>query len=183
MNTDEAYAALGPCEEYEFEVVEWIDGALPPERAQLVHRHLEGCARCRAFEAEMRTIDASLHTALPQLRLSADFDARLHARIAVLAQARNPEVARRRAEQEYRGAMSALRRGLAWRTTLNALATATVVGSVAVGVMTALPQISYALGLGLSLEQAWSFGVGAIALTAGIVAAGGTRSGTTSLYS
>lgn len=131
----------------------------------------------------MRTIDASLHTALPQLRLSADFDARLHARIAVLAQARNPEVARRRAEQEYRGAMSALRRGLAWRTTLNALATATVVGSVAVGVMTALPQISYALGLGLSLEQAWSFGVGAIALTAGIVAAGGTRSGTTSLYS
>ena len=182
MNTDQAYAGLGPCEDFEFDLVEWIDGSLPPDRAQLVRRHLEGCARCRAFEREMRTIDASLHAALPRVKLSADFDARLQARIAELARARNPEGARLRAEQEYRGAMSALRRGLAWRTALNALATASVMGSVAVGVMTALPQVSYALGLGLSLEQTWNFGIAAIALAAGVVAARSARGGSASPF-
>lgn len=183
MNTDHAYAGLGPCEDHEFELVEWIDGALPPERAQLVRHHLEGCARCRAFEREMRALDASLHAALPHAQLPADFDARLQARIAELARARSPEGARFRAEQEYRGAMTALRRGLAWRTALNAVATATVMGSVAVGVMTALPQVSYALGLGLSPEQTWSFGIGAIALAAGVIAARSGRGATASLFS
>ena len=107
---------------------------------------------------------------------SADFDARLQARIATLARARNPEAARARVEQEYRGAMSALRRGLAWRTALNAIATASVGGSVAVGVMTALPAVSNALGLGLTLDQTWTFGMGVIALAAGVLAGRAARS-------
>ena len=130
----------------------------------------------------MRAMDASLHAALPRVQLSPDFDARLQARIAKLARARSPEGARLRAEQDYRGAMAELRRGLAWRTALNALATASVVGSVAVGAMTALPQVSHALGLGLSLGQAWGFGIGAIALGAGAAAARFARSGGPSLF-
>jgi anti-sigma factor RsiW len=182
MNTDHTYASLGPCEDYEFDLVEWIDGALPPERAHVVRRHLDSCTRCRAFERQMRAIDASLHAALPNVQLATGFDARLQARIAELARARNPDDARIRAEQDYRGAMAELRRGLAWRTALNALATASMVGSVAVGVMTAVPQVSYALGLDLSLGQAWGFGVGAIALAAGAAAARFARSGGPSLF-
>ena len=182
MNTDQAYASLGPCEDYEFDLVEWIDGALAPERAQVVRRHLESCARCRAFERQMRAMDASLHAALPRVQLSPDFDARLQARIAKLALARNPDAARARVEQDYRGAMAALRRGLAWRATLNAVALASVVGSVTVGVMTALPHVSQALGLGLSLDQAWSFGVGALAVLAGAIATRSARGGVTGLF-
>ena len=182
MNTDHAYASLGPCEDYEFDLVEWIDGALPAERAHVVRRHLDSCARCRAFERQMRAIDASLDAALPRVRLSAGFDERLQARIAKVARARSPEGARFRAEQDYRGAMAELRRGLAWRTALNALATASVVGSVAVGVMTALPQVSHALGLGLSLGQTWSFGIGALAVAAGAIAARSARGGVTGLF-
>ena len=78
--------------------------------------------------------------------------------------------------------MAALRRGLGWRTALNAVATASVVGSVAVGAMTALPQVSYALGLGLSPHQAWAFGVGTLALAAGIIAAWSARAGAASLF-
>jgi anti-sigma factor RsiW len=176
MNTDSAYASLGPCDEYEFDLVEWIDGALLPERAEKVRGHLEGCARCRAFEHRMRAIDTSLEAAVPRVQLSADFDARLQARIATLARARNPEAARARVELEYRGAMSELRRGLAWRTALNAIATASVGGSVAVGVMTALPAVSNALGLGLTLDQTWTFGMGVIALAAGVLAGRAARS-------
>lgn len=182
MNTDHAYASLGPCEDYEFDLVEWIDGALAPERAHVVQRHLDGCARCRAFERQMRAIDASLDATLPRVQLSTDFDARLQARIAKLAVARNPDAARARVEQDYRGAMAALRRGLAWRTTMTAVALASVAGSVTVGVMTALPQVSHALGLGLSLGQAWSFGVGAIAVAGGVVAARAVRGGGSSLF-
>jgi anti-sigma factor RsiW len=177
MNTDSAYASLGPCEDYEFDLVEWIDEALPPQRADEVRRHLEGCARCRAFERQMRAIDASLGAALPRVELAPGFDARLQARIASLARIRDSVVDRARIEQEYRGTMAALRRGLAWRTALNALATAAVVGSVAIGVMTALPAVSNAFGLGLSPEQAWSFGVGVIALAGGVLAGRAARSG------
>jgi anti-sigma factor RsiW len=177
MNTESAYASLGPCEDYEFDLVEWIDGALLPERAEEVRRHLQGCARCRAFERQMRAIDASLEAALPRVELSPGFDARLQARIAGLARSHDASADRARVEQEYRGTMTALRRGLAWRTALNALATAAVVGSVAIGVMTALPAVSNAFGLELSLEQAWSFGIGVIALAGGVLAGRAARSG------
>jgi anti-sigma factor RsiW len=182
MNTDLAYASLGPCEEYEFELVEWIDGALPPDRADAVRRHLDGCARCRGFERQMRAVDESLAAALPRVQLSPGFEARLEARIAQVSRSQNPESARARAEQEYRGAMTALRRGLAWRTTLNAIATSSVVGTLALGIMTTLPYVSNALGLGLPLHQTWSFGVGAIALAGGLLAARGIRHGVPSLF-
>jgi anti-sigma factor RsiW len=182
MNTDLAYARLGPCEEFELDIVEWIDGVLAGERAGAVRRHLDGCARCRSFERSMRAVDDSLSSALPRAQLSADFDARLHARIAKLSRASSPDSARARAEQEYRGAVAALRRGLAWRTALNAVATATVVGSLALGIMTTLPFVSHALGLGLPLEQTWTLGVGAIALAGGLLAARGARHGAPSLF-
>jgi anti-sigma factor RsiW len=181
MNTDQA-ARLGPCEEYEPDLVEWIDGALAPERAHVVRAHLEGCARCRAFERQMRALDTRLDAAMPRIQLSTDFDARLRARIAELARLRSPEQERIRAQQEYRGAMTALRRGLAWRTALNALAAAALGCSVAVGAMTALPQVSLALGLDLSLGQSWSFGAGAIALAVGLFAAMRTRGEATPLF-
>ena len=182
MNPDPAYGKPGPCEDFEIDLVEWIDGALVPERAQVVRAHLESCARCRVFEDELRAIDASLDAALPRVQLSTGFDARLQERIARLARVRSPAEARLRAEQDYRGAMAALRRGLAWRTALNAAATAALGGSVVVGVMTALPQVSHALGLGLSPAQSWSFGVGAIALGLGVCAAMRNRGPATPLF-
>ena len=182
MNTDQAYASLGPCEEYEVELVEWIDGALAPDRANAVQRHLDGCARCRAFERRMRAVDESLAEALPRVQLSPGFEARLEARIAQVSRSQSPESARARAEQEYRGAMTALRRGLAWRTALNAVATSSVIGVLALGIMTTLPYVSNALGLGLPLQQTWTFGVGAIALAGGMLVARGVRQGVPSLF-
>jgi hypothetical protein len=116
------------------------------------------------------------------VQLSPGFEARLEARIAQVARSQNHESARAQAEQEYRGAVAALRRGLAWRTTLNAIATSSVVGTLALGIMTTLPYVSNALGLGLPLHQTWSFGVAAIALAGGLLAARGVRHGASSPF-
>ena len=53
MNPDRAFAPLGPCEDYEFDLVESIDGAAAPERRAMVEHHLQTCGRCRAFQRAM----------------------------------------------------------------------------------------------------------------------------------
>ncbi|HWJ07653.1 MAG TPA: zf-HC2 domain-containing protein [Steroidobacteraceae bacterium] len=138
-NSDLAYAGLGPCEEHEFELVELVDGALAAERVMAVQQHLEGCGRCRAFVHEMRAIDASLAGALPQVRLSADFDARLQERIAQLARAVPKEAARAAAEDEYRSILRELRRGLTWRAALNAASAGAVGAALAFGIGAVAP--------------------------------------------
>lgn len=133
MNEDLACANLGPCEEHEFELVEWLDGDLAPDRAVAVRRHVAGCARCRAFAREMQAIDAALASALPRVQLAADFESRLHARIGGLRRTVPKDVALAAAAKEYESVLRTLRRGLTWRTALNAGAAAAVGGGVALG--------------------------------------------------
>lgn len=139
MNSDRAYAGLGACEEYELELVELVDDALDAERSATVQRHVDGCGRCRAFVHEMRAIDASLANALPQVQLSADFDARLHERIAQLVRAVPKEAARVAAEGEYRATLRELRRGLTWRTALNAASAGAVGAALVLGLGAVAP--------------------------------------------
>jgi anti-sigma factor RsiW len=143
MNSDVAYAGLGPCEEFECELAELIDATLDAGRASAVQRHLDGCARCRAFVRDMRALDASLAHALPQVQLSADFDARLRERIARLPRTLANDAARAAAEDEYRSIVRALRRGVTWRTTLNALGAAAIGGAFAFALGSTTPLLAH----------------------------------------
>jgi anti-sigma factor RsiW len=97
-----------PCEDYEFEVAELVDGTLAPEKARIVRLHLAGCARCRRWRDDYAAMDARLARALPVPRLPADFDWKFAARI----RAGDPDEHRDRhadAEREYATLMSGLR--------------------------------------------------------------------------
>ena len=79
---DYAYPDTRPCDDYEFEIVELLDGAAAPERA--AHRLAAPavCARCQrvgcgATRQWMRRLAAPL----PSPRLSPEFGAQLQARI------------------------------------------------------------------------------------------------------
>ncbi len=50
---------------FEDELTAWVDGELPPSRAEQVREHLAGCASCRATEALLRRTVARLAT-LPE---------------------------------------------------------------------------------------------------------------------
>ncbi len=81
---------IGPCTDYEHDLVDLHDGALPPERAAIVRRHLERCARCSAWAAGFAAIDARLAADIVAPALSPDFDARLRERLAALARTGRP---------------------------------------------------------------------------------------------
>jgi hypothetical protein len=100
-----------PCEDYECDVAELIDGSLAPEKARIVRLHLAGCARCRRWRDECAAMDARLARALPVPRLPAEFDWRLAAQIRAAA---TDERCDRRAdaEREYATLMSGLRERL-----------------------------------------------------------------------
>lgn len=147
MNEDTAFASLGPCEDYEFELADLVDGTLAPERISAVRGHLEGCARCRVFVQTSRELDHALVAAMPRVQLSPDFDARLRERIAAVTRRVPKEVALARAENEYVAALRTLRDGLRWRTALNAVAGAAVGAGVLVGIGDALPSVLASLGV------------------------------------
>ena len=116
---------IGPCADYEHDLVELHDGALPPERARAVHLHVEHCARCRDWVQAFAALDARLAADLPQPRLSADFDARLHERLAALTR---PVVRSDQSgilEREHDALLAALRRGARRNALLGAIGWAT----------------------------------------------------------
>ena len=116
---------IGPCADYEHDLVELHDGALPPERAGVVRLHVTQCARCRDWAQAFATLDARLAADLPQPRLSADFDARLQERLAALTR---PEVRgdlRSAAEREHDSLVDSLRRGARRSALLGAIGWAT----------------------------------------------------------
>ena len=102
---------IGPCADYEHDLVELHDGTLPPERARAVHLHVEHCARCSDWVQAFAALDARLAADLPQPRLSADFDVRLHERLAALTRpvARSDQSGT--LEREHDALLAALRRG------------------------------------------------------------------------
>lgn len=115
---------IGPCAEYEHEIVDLQDGELPAGRARAVAAHLDACARCRAWAEELAALDARLAAALPRPALSPEFDARLHARIASLAAPARRGELRSRLEREHDSMLDALRRGARRRAALEAAAAA-----------------------------------------------------------
>ena len=116
---------LGPCADYEHDLVELTDAALPPERAGIVQAHLAQCVRCRAWADAFAAFDARLATALPQPELSPQFDARLRERIASLSRPATRGELRERLEREHDDLVGTLARAARRRAVLGA------VGSVA----------------------------------------------------
>jgi len=172
MNDNEIALALGPCADYEFDLVELHEGSLEPGRDGTVRRHLAQCARCRAYAATLDELDAALGAALPGPALSPGFDARLRQQIAELTQMPNRTAALATAEREHEWMLQNLGRGLGWRTVLNAAALASVVGGVIVGLDSVAPGLLQSFGLvgpGMSATLTFSIALGAVFAVCGAV--------------
>lgn len=143
---------VGPCADYEHDLVDLHDGVLAPERARIVRLHVANCTRCRDWAAEFAAIDGRLAATLPRVELSPDFGARLHARLAALPR---PASTRTKGtalelEREHDSLLEALRRATRRRALLGAT------GSVAVtvgGLLAARDLLSHGPGLLASLPE------------------------------
>jgi hypothetical protein len=140
-----------PCEDYEFDVAELVDGTLAPEKARIVRLHLGGCARCRRWRDEYAAIDARLARVLPVPRLPADFDWKLAARIGALHTEERRD-RRADAEREYATLMSGLR-GRLRAATLSGIATWTAAAGCALAVVPPLLERARPLIEGQSREM------------------------------
>jgi hypothetical protein len=116
---------IGPCADYEHDLVELHDGALPPERARAVRLHVDHCARCRDWVQAFAALDARLVADLPQPRLPADFDVRLHERLAALTRPVVRGDLHGALEHEHDALLAALRRGARRNALLGAIGWAT----------------------------------------------------------
>ena len=180
MNTDHFALTLGPCADYEFDLVELHEGSLEAGRAGAVQHHMAHCARCRAYASALGELDAALADALPRPALSPDFDARLREQIAELTQVPDRTAARAAAEREHAWLLQNLGRGLSWRTVLNAAALGSVVGGVIVGLDAVAPGLLQSFGLvgaGMSATLTFSIALGAVFAVCGAVFARGSAGG------
>jgi anti-sigma factor RsiW len=124
---------IGPCAEYEHDLVEFFDGTLEAERRPVVRRHVETCLRCRAWQAEFAALDARLAAFLPRPALSVEFERRLRERLGARAQPVMQPDLRDAADREHRQHLDALRRSTRRRALLDAIASAAVTAGVLVG--------------------------------------------------
>jgi anti-sigma factor RsiW len=111
---------IGPCTDYEHDLVDLHDGALPPERAAIVRRHLERCARCSAWAAGFAAIDARLAAEIIAPALPPGFDARLRERLAALRGPADTGGLRTRLEREHAALVDSLRSSARLRAVLGA---------------------------------------------------------------
>jgi len=121
---------IGPCADYEHDLVELHDGCLPPQRASVVRLHVAQCTRCRDWAQAFASLDARLAADLPQPRLSADFDARLQERLAALARPVVRGDLRDVIEREHDSLVDSLRRGARRSAVLGAIGWATTMACV-----------------------------------------------------
>ncbi len=180
MNSNDIALSLGPCADYEFDLVELFEGSLEAGRATLVRQHMERCTRCRAYTSALGALDAALAGALPRPALSTEFDAHLRERIAELAQVPSRTAALAAAEREHAWILQNLGRGLSWRTALNAAALGSVVGGVVVGLDSVAPGLLQSFGLvapGMSATLTFSIALGAVFAVCGAVFARGSAGG------
>ena len=154
---------IGPCADYEHDLVDLHDGELLPERAAIVRLHLERCARCSAWAADFAAIDARLAKDLVAPALSPGFDARLRERLASLRGPADSGDLRTRLEREHAALVESLRSGARVRAVLGAA------GSVAttLGVLLASRRL---LEQGMGLLPALTEGPGQL-MVLGTVAA------------
>jgi anti-sigma factor RsiW len=117
---------IGPCADYEHDLVELHDGALPPERASVVRLHVGQCTRCRDWSQAFASLDARLAAALPRVELSASFEARLQDRLAALSRpaTRGRPPGALELEREHDALLAALRRGARRKALLGAIGSA-----------------------------------------------------------
>lgn len=169
-NHDSAYSDLGPCEDREFELMEYADGALPAASMPALRAHLDGCARCRAFLREWTAVDASLAAAVTPVALSAGFEDRLRERIEEVSRTVSKRAALEQEERHYAQLMQALRRGLSWRTALNAVAAGSVCGGVLTAMSSLVPDLLASLHVQLPALATAELAVGAVAVIGGFVA-------------
>jgi anti-sigma factor RsiW len=111
---------IGPCADYEHDLVDLHDGDLPPERAASVRLHLSHCARCAAWAAGFAAIDARLASEMTAPELAPGFDARLRARIAALRGLPDAGDPRSRLEREHASLVESLRSAARLRAVLGA---------------------------------------------------------------
>ena len=128
----------GPCAGYEIEIVELHEGALGPDEAVRARSHLEGCARCRAWQARYAALDAALARELPRPRLSADFGSMLRERLAGIANPATRRDLRSAAEREHDWMLRDLRRAARRRAIIGGVAGATVAAAAVA--------VAYAIG-------------------------------------
>jgi len=121
---DYDYPGTGPCADYEFEIAEWLDGELSPERARIISLHVATCVRCRAWRESYAAIDTRLAASLPRPALSADFAARVAGSVDSLS--RLDSRVREAIEHDYLQSLARLRRGWRLPAVLNGLAAAAV---------------------------------------------------------
>jgi anti-sigma factor RsiW len=172
MNTNHFALALGPCADYEFDLVELHDGSLEAGHAGAVQQHMAQCSRCRAYALALDELDAALADCLPRPALSPGFDARLREQITQLTKVPNRTAALAAAEREYASMRRNLGRGLDWRAVLNAAALGSVVGGVVVGLDSVAPGLLQSLGLvgpGMSATLTFSIVLGAVFAVCGAV--------------
>ena len=123
---------IGPCAEYEHELVDLNDGGLPPERARMLRLHLAHCARCTAWAERFAAIDERLAAGIIVPALSPGFETRLRERLD-LEPAQQGEL-RAAAEREYQREIEAMWRGARLRVTLDAIGSvALTLGVLAAG--------------------------------------------------
>jgi len=115
---------IGPCADYEHDLVDLHDGTLAPDRARVVRRHLDTCPRCRDWQAEFAILETRLAAELPRPELSPTFDAKLQQRLAALARPPAHSNLRAALEQEHDSLIDTLRRGARRRAVLGALGSA-----------------------------------------------------------
>jgi len=117
---------IGPCTDYEHDLVDLHDGTLAPDRARVVRRHLEACPRCRDWQAKFAILETRLAAALPRPGLSPTFDAKLQQRLAALVRPPVRSDLRATLEREHDSLIDSLRRGARRHAILGALGSAAV---------------------------------------------------------
>ena len=161
---------IGPCADYEHDLVELHDGDLPPERARAVRLHVEHCARCRDWVLAFAALDARLAGDLPQPRLSADFDARLQERLTALTRPVVRGDLRDAVEREHDSLVDSLQRGARRNAVLGAIGWATAMACVFIAARDLLREMSGVLATVPGGTEPWMvFGaVGVVVAIAGL---------------
>jgi anti-sigma factor RsiW len=146
---------IGPCADYEHDLVDLHDGDLPPERARAVRLHVGHCARCSDWAQAFAAVDARLAADLPQPRLSADFDARLHDRLAALTRPVVRGDLRGAIERDHDSLVDSLRRGARRSALLGAIGSATAMACVFVMARDLLRETSGVLATAPGGTEPW----------------------------
>ena len=169
---------IGPCADYEHDLVELHDGALPAERARAVRLHVDHCARCREWSRAFAALDVQLAAELPQPRLSAEFDARLHERLAALTRPVVRGDLRDAVEREHDSLIDSLRRGARRNAVLGAVGWATAMACVFIAARDLLREVSGVLATVPAGTEPWMvFGAVGVAVAIAGLAWSAARNG------